>query len=126
MLQERAPHALVVAKSGPLGDLGHAADLPALEQEPRRFHPQCLYPAGRSHSGAVDIGPCERPRRHPGLFGQPFDPQVAGDVLDDPGMQCAEASFDIRRLAFSTRENWLWPPGIAGPLLMRKKLAVRQ
>jgi len=95
---ESPPHAFVIAEPRPLRHLDHAADFPALEQQPRGFYPQRLYPVCRCHSGAAGIGARERSRAHSCFFGKRCDLEIAGDIFDDPGVQRAEPPLDIGRL----------------------------
>src|SRR5258708_11020681 len=95
MPQERPPHAFVVAEAGAFGHLHDTAYLPAFEQQPRGFHPQRLDAARRRHAGAAGVSTGEGPRRHPGLFSERFDLEIACDVFDDPGVQCTKTPFDV-------------------------------
>jgi hypothetical protein len=108
---EGPPHPFVIAEPCPPRDLDHAANIAAFQQQPRGLHPQRLDPARRRHSGAAGLGAREGSRAHAGFFGERFDLEIAGDILDDPGVQRAEALSTSEACAASTVENWRWPPG---------------
>src|SRR5229473_8275527 len=98
MPHESPPHPFVIAEPRPLRYFDYAADFLAFEQQPRGLHPQRLDPACGRHSGAGGIGARKSSRAHSGFFGERLDFEIAGDILDNPGMQRAETPLHIRRL----------------------------
>ena len=71
------------------------------EAAANRLDADLFHHARRRHSHLRGINPREGARAHAGLFGEPLDAQIAGDILGNPVVQRRET---IGRIAVGGRD----------------------